>query len=155
LNFRRLFLTLTTVLALFGLPLIASSHGYRLGDLAIRHPWAAPTQTSTGSGFLTLRNKSSQADTLLSAATTVAEKAELHLPIKSAGHQIKTEPTDAIAIPAGGETRLEPGGPHIQFNGLKKPLEEGERFPVTLKFRNAGEITVEMWVQPTAKHSVY
>lgn len=88
---------------------------------------------------------------LLSATTTVAEKAELQIPIKSAG-KARMESANAIAIPANGEIRLEPGGSHILFNGLKKPLEEGERFPVVLKFRNAGEITVEMWVQqPTAK----
>ena len=104
-NFRRLFLTLTTVLALFGLPLIASSHGYRLGDIAIRHPWAAPTQTSTGSGYLTLRNKSSQADALLSASTTVAEKAELQIPVKSAG-KARMESANAIAIPAKGSSRF-------------------------------------------------
>ena len=28
---------------LAGLPLLASGHGYRLGNIAIRHPWAMPT----------------------------------------------------------------------------------------------------------------
>ena len=43
-------------------------------------------------------------------------------------------------------TALKPGGFHIMLIGLKHPLEEGQRFPLTLIFAKAGEVTVEVTV---------
>jgi copper(I)-binding protein len=136
---------------------LASSHEYTLGNLFIEHPWAMPTAptATTGAGYLVLKNKGNKADRLISASAGVANKVELHTHIKE-GDVLKMRPVDAIDIPAGGETKLEPGGLHIMLIGLKKPLEEGQRFPVVLKFENAGEITVDLLVQkgsqPEHKH---
>jgi hypothetical protein len=52
-----------------------------------------------------------------------------------------------IDIPGGGEIRMEPGGLHIMFIGLKAPLEDGQTFPLTLTFEKAGETTVEVTVR--------
>lgn len=141
-------------LALTGLPLSGNGHGYHLGSITVRHPWAAPTQTTTGAGYLGLKNQSKRADKLISASTVIAAKAELYMPTKTDAGS-RTEPVDAIAIPPGGEIRLKPGGPYIHFIGLKQPLAEGDRFPVVFKFQSAGEITVEMFVQKNEKSSIY
>jgi copper(I)-binding protein len=42
---------------------------------------------------------------------------------------------------------IEPGGLHIMFLGLKRPLEKGERFKATLVFEKAGPIEVEFVVE--------
>jgi len=154
-NRKRFFSSLAT-LVLIGLPLLVSGHGYRLGNITIRHPWAAPTDAvaTIGTGYLVLRNKGAQDDKLLSALTEIADGAELHFSFEKGG-VLKTLPTRGIAIPAGQETRLEPGGPHLLFTGLRKPLEEGQGFPLTLQFEHAGTITVDMFVQPSAKSSIY
>ena len=47
-----------------------------------------------------------------------------------------------------GETReLKPGGYHLMMMGLKRPLKEGERFKIELKFEKAGPREVEFAVQ--------
>lgn len=141
-------------LALLGAPFLVSGHGYHLGSITVRHPWAAPTQTTTGSGYLGLKNRGARDDQLVSASTAIAAKAELYMPTKTdAGLKIK--PVDAIVIPSDGEIRLKPGGSYIRFSDLKQPLAEGDRFPVLLKFQNAGEIIVEMFVQKNEKSSIY
>ncbi|CDH43150.1 MAG: copper chaperone PCu(A)C [Candidatus Competibacteraceae bacterium] len=148
------FFSAFAALVLLGIPFLVSGHGYPLGSIAVRHPWAAPTQTTTGSGYLGLKNRGARDDKLVSASTAIAAKAELYTLTKTdAG--LKIEPVDAIAIPAGEEIRLKPGGPYIQFSDLKQPLAEGDRFPVLLKFQNAGEIIVEMFVQKNEKSSIY
>ena len=52
------------------------------------------------------------------------------------------------AVPARGEVRLRHGGGHhLMLIGLKAPLEDGDRFPMTLRFEKAGEREVMVWVQ--------
>lgn len=49
----------------------------------------------------------------------------------------------SIALPAGEEVKLEPGGYHIMLMGLKSPIESGDQYLITLKFEKAGEIDVQ------------
>lgn len=151
--------SLLATLALIGLPLLANGHGYRIGDIRIVHPWAMPTAPSTadgatGVGYLVLKNGGRKSDKLLSASTETAEKVELHAYGK-AGDTPTMHRVDAVEIPAGGEVRLEPGGPHLMLMGVKKPLAEGQHFSIALQFERAGNITVDMFVQPSAKDSIY
>mgnify|MGYP002397465049 CR=1 FL=1 len=143
-------------LVLLGLPFLASGHGYRLGDIRIIHPWATPSQTTTGPGYLVLRNRGVKDDRLLSASSPLAARVELRAPGQDEGEPARDNGSlAAIVIPAGAETRLEPGGLHLRFIDLQKPLEDRQRFSVTLQFENAGSITVDMDVQQTVQDSIY
>jgi len=155
----RRFSPLLAILALIGLPLLASGHGYRLGDIRVIHPWAMPTapwvsDDASGVGYLVLKNNGRKSDKLLSASTEIAGKVELRV-YGEAGDIPTTRPVESVEIPAGGEVRLEPGGPHLLLVNLKQPLEEGRRFPVALRFERAGKITVDMFVQPNVGEAIY
>jgi copper(I)-binding protein len=66
---------------------------------------------------------------------------------------MKMRPVEAIEVAPGEPTVLGPGGLHIMMMGLKAPLVEGERFPVTLVFERAGEATVHVVVdKATSMH---
>jgi copper(I)-binding protein len=52
-----------------------------------------------------------------------------------------------VEIAPGMTAKFEPGGLHIMFPGLKRPLEKGERFKATLNFENAGPVEVEFVVE--------
>jgi len=121
------------------------AHDYTLGSLKIGHPWARATVGGTGGAFLSVDNTGAQPDRLLRVSTDVAGTAELHTHIKE-GDIMRMRPVQAIDLPAGKKVMLEPGGYHIMLLGLKKPLKEGERFPLTLEFEKAGKITVEIAV---------
>jgi len=141
-----------------GLPVLASGHGYQLGNIKIIHPWAMPAAASipdgaSGMGFMVLRNTGRKADKLLSASTMITKKVELHRYFKN--DQPIMRQTEAMDISASAEVRLEPGGSHLMLIGLEKPLTEGDRFPITLQFERAGKITVEMFVQMKAKEAIY
>ncbi len=133
------------------------AHGYKIGAIDIGHPYARATAPGqpTGGGFLKLTNKG-DADRLLSAAADVSTAVELHV-MKMEGDVMRMRQVDAIDVPAGQTVELRPGGLHIMFVGLKAPLKEGERFPMTLRFEKAGEVAVEVVVekaaaQPAAHH---
>lgn len=49
-------------------------------------------------------------------------------------------------LEAGATVKLQPGGLHIMLMGLKPPLKEGDRVPLTLRFDQAGEVKVELHV---------
>jgi len=68
---------------------------------------------------------------------------------------LKIRPVDALEIPAGKTVRLKPGKSHLMLIGLKKPLEDGQHFPVVLQFQHAGTVTVDMFVQLNADESIY
>jgi copper(I)-binding protein len=52
-----------------------------------------------------------------------------------------------IAIAPGATVTLEPGGYHLMFQNLTRPLVKGERVKGTLVFEKAGTIEVEYEVR--------
>lgn len=128
----------------------AVAHGYRSGALSIQHPWSRETAVgqAVGGGFLTVANSGTRDDRLLSGTTPVAAEVQLHTMKMDGGVMRMRQVTDGIAVPAKGSVELKPGGYHIMFMGLRRQLRQGERFPVTLRFRRAGSVTVQFAVQP-------
>ena len=126
----------------------ALAHGYKAGSIEIEHPWARATAPSAqnGAAYLVLNGTGKESDRLLSAATPVAEKAELHTHLMDNG-VMKMRPVDAIEVTPGSPTALQPGGLHIMLLGLKQPLVKGKAFPLTLTFEKAGPVTVQVDVQ--------
>ena len=150
---KRLFCWFVSFL-LIGVSPLASGHGYQLGDLKIIHPWAMPTAASMhggagGMGFFIVRTAGQNADKLLSVSAAITQKIEIHQYLK--GAQPAMQHTESLDIPASADMRLEPGGSHLMFMGLEKPLVEGDHFPITLQFERSGKITVDMMVQMQAK----
>ena len=56
-----------------------------------------------------------------------------------------------VPLAAKSVTELKPGSYHVMFMGLKQQLKEGEKVPVTLKFKNAKPQTVELEVKTAPK----
>jgi copper(I)-binding protein len=131
-----------------GIAFPSYAHEYKLGDLRIGHPWAraTPGHSPNGAAYLTLSTEGAQADRLTSVATPVAAKAELHTHLME-GNVMKMRPVEAIEVAPGAPIVLQPGGLHVMLIGLKAPLKEGERFPLTLTFERAGTIEVEVVVE--------
>jgi copper(I)-binding protein len=147
LSSRLLIICLSSLLAL-----PAQAHGFAVGELLVRHPYAAPSLAGSQNGavyFKGIKNAGKEADQLLSAKTQVADKVEIH-EMTMSGDVMKMRPLSSIEIPAGGEVSVAKGNPngyHLMLLGLKKPLKDGDRFPVWLTFKRAGEVKVEVYVQ--------
>ncbi|MDX1265744.1 MAG: copper chaperone PCu(A)C [Oceanisphaera sp.] len=136
---------LATVLLLNSAAVFA--HDYHGGDLDIAHPWSRPLPpvATTGVAYLTVTNKGDAEDVLLSAESPIAEKVEIHTHIKD-GELMRMRQLNELVIPAGGEQTLAPGGHHLMLMGLKQVPAVGERFPLTLHFKRAGDVEVEVAV---------
>lgn len=125
---------------------------YKVGDLTISDPWsrALPPNAPAGAAYFTVTNQGQAQDRLVGAASDVAGKAELHTHVKS-GEMMRMQKVDAVDIPAGGEATFAPGGNHVMLIGLKRPLKDGEQFPLTLEFEKAGKVQVEVPVRADAQ----
>ncbi len=142
-------LTLFAVALALAAPL-SQAHGYEAGSLYIGHPWARPTVVGqkTGGGYLKLDNRGTQEDRLLGAsAEGVAGSVEMHS-MTMEGDVMRMRKLRHVALPPGAAVAFEPGGYHLMLMGLKAPLLVGSKFPLKLKFQRAGEVTVQVNVEP-------
>ena len=132
-------------------PLPAAAHGFTLGAIAIGHPWARATVPGqpSGAGYLSLDNRGTAADRLVSARAAVSERVELHA-MWLDGDVMRMRQRDAIDLPAGGKVEFKPGGLHLMFVGLRAPLKAGDKFPLTLTFEKAGTVEVVVNVEAAA-----
>ena len=138
---KTLFAALTLALT-FG----ANAHEFKLGDIKIGHPYARATVAGQpGGAFLKLDNAGPD-DRLLSAQTELASRTELHS-MAMEGDVMRMRQVDGVPLPAGKTVELKPGGFHLMFVGLKSPLKDGDKFPMTLKFEKAGEVEVTVNVE--------
>ena len=127
----------------------ALAHSYKLGSLEIGHPWAraTPPTAPTGGGFLTITNKGTAADRLVSASSPAAASVQVH-EMKMEGNVMRMrELANGLEIAPGATVTLAPGGLHMMMMGLKAPLKQGEKVPLTLVFEKAGTIDVEIAVE--------
>lgn len=133
----------------FSAPLLA--HEYKAGDLEIDHPWSllVPPVSANGAAYFVVHNHGKSADRLVGADTERAASAEVHEHVMKDG-MMKMQKVEGVDIPAGGTLTFAPGHYHLMLFGLKKPLADGERFPVTLHFQKAGDVKVEVEVQKQA-----
>ena len=112
--------------------------------------WARPTVAGQGAGggFLKI-TAGATGDKLVAASSSVSKTVELHT-MTMDGDVMRMRQVDVIEVPAGKTVELRPGGFHVMFMGLHKPLQVGESFPLTLRFEKAGEVKVEMKVMVQA-----
>lgn len=113
-------------------------------EATVGAPWARATagRAETGAAYLTLKGGDS-ADSLVAAASPVAATVELHTHLEEDG-VMRMRPVASIPVGSGEKVELKPGGLHIMLIGLKGPLKEGKRFPLTLTFQRAGTVEVEV-----------
>lgn len=133
-----------------GAALLAGSAWAAAASIYVAQPWSRPApQGGTGVGYVTFVNKGG-ADQLVSASTPIAQKAELHESMVMGGTAMMHPHPEGMSLPAGKTSALAPGGYHLMFIGLKKPLKVGDRFPVTLTFRKGGKVETQFEVRTQA-----
>lgn len=123
-------------------PLGVSAQGIQVVDA-----WSRPTPPGidVGVAYFTIRN-AGENDRLLRVSSPVARRAELHVSTMK-NDVMKMEGLDSVDVASGAATSFEPSGRHVMLTGLKRPLKEGEVFPLTLTFANAGPIRTSVRVR--------
>jgi periplasmic copper chaperone A len=144
-------------LASLGVAMIASiataafAAQFTKGALVVDTPIAMPTAPGQPHGAIfiqEIRNSGKTPDELIGARSAVSKTMEVHR-MSMENNVMKMREIPGIAVPANGKVAMPRGNPngyHLMLMNLNKPLQEGDTFPVTLIFKNAGEqqVTVEV-----------
>ncbi|WP_028695550.1 copper chaperone PCu(A)C [Pseudomonas cremoricolorata] len=132
----------------------ASAHEYSVGDLHIAHPWslALPPNAPNVAAYFVVHNNGQEDDRLLSVDTPLSADAQLHEHVQGAGGAMKMQQVDSIEVPAGKDLTFAPSAYHVMILQPqdRSLLVAGQRFPLTLHFQRAGDVTVQVAVQQQA-----
>ncbi len=139
-------LPLALALAVCAAPALAQE--FKAGDIVIEKPWAraTPKGAEVGAGYFVVHNNGAAPDTLTGGSADFAT-VEIHEMKTEGGVMQMAEITNGLDIPAHGTIRLAPGGYHVMFTHLTKPLTKGEKVQATLTFAHAGPVTVDFNVE--------
>lgn len=112
--------------------------------ITIENPWCPPSMSQANAvGFVTI--SSDKPDALIGAESNCCAALELHTH-RMEDDVITMRKLDKVSLPAGQKVWLRPGGFHLMLIGLKKPLTDGMKVPVTLLFEHAPPHAIEFEV---------
>ena len=123
-------------------PAVAQAHSFKLGDIAIGHAWALPSQQNDGQVFFPLANQGTERDELVGARSDICSVIELRQNNRYDDPALKS-----IALDPKKPVPMRPTARHLRLIGLKQALKVGDRFTVILDFLNAGEIEIEVFIE--------
>ena len=134
---------------LLGALLLASCGKNGTPDLQTSNAWARETVAgqSATAAYMTIANKGSGDDRLVSVAANAPIMAMLHSSESSGGISRMRGLESGLAIPAGSTIDLKPGGTHVMITGLGAQLRPGETLKLTLRFEKSGERPVTVNVR--------
>lgn len=121
----------------------------KAGDLVISQAWsrATPGGAKVGAGYLTIENKGAGPDRLTGGTSEISSKVEVHEMSTENGIMKMHAVEGGLALPSGKTVTLGPGGYHLMFTDLKRPLKQGDTFTATLDFEKAGKVAVTFVVE--------
>lgn len=144
---RLLFASSALLASILAGPVMA--HDYSSGEVDVDHPWSRPTPPGTpmGVGYMVIRNNGDSDITLLGASTPRADRVSIHETRMEDGVMVMQPLANGLSVAAGEVVELKPRSYHLMLEQLVKPLQAGERVPLTLEFDGADTMRVELNIQ--------
>ncbi|MCZ8375657.1 MAG: DUF1775 domain-containing protein [Beijerinckiaceae bacterium] len=130
-------------------PAASAGQVIRIGDLEITAPWsrATPGGAKVAGGFMRITNKGQMPDRLIGGSAEISGVFEVH-EMRMEGNIMRMRALEkGLEIKPGETVELKPGGYHVMFIDLKKPLKAGDIVKGTLVFEKAGKVEVTYTVQ--------
>jgi hypothetical protein len=144
---RRVVLQLLVVLGfLFAGPGVSADAG-----VAVFGAWsrALPPVVKIGAAYLQVTNTKPVDIVLVGAEASIAERAELHEHVHVNG-MMRMRQLQNVQIAAGSTVRFAPHGLHIMLFGLRRPLNDGADYELTLRFASGERTTLVVTVRREA-----
>jgi copper(I)-binding protein len=134
--------TLVATLSTFALPVLAEG-------IEVHEAYAIQAMPGgpTAAAFMVIHNHGGAPDHLVSVESDIAERTELHTHIADENGMMQmVEVKEGFDLPTDGMIEMQRGSHHVMFMGVTAPLEDGQTFPLTLVFENAGKVVVDVTV---------
>ncbi|HVQ90947.1 MAG TPA: copper chaperone PCu(A)C [Mycobacteriales bacterium] len=123
--------------------------GATFGDITVRGAYIRqPAVPDLATAYMSITNKGTQPDTLVSAYSGAAKLTGLYnVPAPGVtptavptGHQ----PSGPYQLAGGATLRLVEGGGHILLSQLTGPLKAGDKVSMVLTFQRTGQVLIEV-----------
>ncbi|MET8749788.1 copper chaperone PCu(A)C [Streptomyces sp. NPDC004667] len=101
-----------------------------------------PVNDKMAGAFMVIKNDSKTADKLTAVTSPLSDDLQIH-----ETKDQKMQQVQAMDVPANGELKLERGGSHVMFMGLKSTPKVGDKITVELRFEKADPVKVELDVK--------
>ncbi|WP_030292502.1 copper chaperone PCu(A)C [Streptomyces katrae] len=101
-----------------------------------------PVNDKMAGAFMVIKNGSKTADKLTAVTSPLSDDLQIH-----ETKDQKMQQVAAMDVPANGELKLERGGSHVMFMGLKNTPKIGDKVTVELRFEKADPVKVELEVK--------
>ena len=136
------FLSALLLVLVFGAQISSAASGLR-----VEAPWARASLGGVRNAVVygSIVNDGPDTARLVGASTPVAGRVEFHIHAMN-GDVMTMKQLDSIDLKSGETATLKPGGLHIMLIDLKRPLKEGESFPMTLTLAGGASIAMEVKV---------
>lgn len=143
---KREIFAVVALLSMFG---AATARQIEKDGLVIGHAWtrATPESANAGAGYLTITNKGKETDRLTGGTFRDADEVQVHEMKMDGDKMTMRQLKDGLEIKPGDTVTLAPGGYHLMFIGLKKPITKGEDIKGSLSFAKAGNVDVDYKVE--------
>ena len=145
------YITVLAVICSFIFSAQIFAHGYSIGALVIQHPWSKeiPADSQVTSVYFSVFNYGEQDDVLIFASSPIAKTVEFHR-ANQHSNTMKMHRLPDIKLIANSNTQFKHSGDHLMLFGVNSDVSSGESFPLTLMFKKAGQITVNVKVETLA-----
>ncbi|GAC81867.1 MULTISPECIES: copper chaperone PCu(A)C [Gordonia] len=111
--------------------------------ISVSQPWVKAADSGMTAAFGVLENSTGSDVRLVSASSDVADSVEPHEVIDEGGTTTMRAKAGGFVIPANGSLTLDPGGEHLMFMGLKKPIRAGDSVRVTVRFADGSTTNID------------
>lgn len=126
-------------------------------QVMVQEPWVRATVAQQNATGAFMRLSSTTGSTLVQADSNVAKHVEIH-EMAMENDVMKMRQIPGIALPAGQQVELKPGGYHIMLIDLSQQVREGDYVPLVLTFEGADgkreTITIDAPARPLNSGSI-
>lgn len=119
--------------------------GISVSNAWVRQP---PPSAQVAAGYMQIANHGPGDDRLVTVETDAATRVEIHEMDEVDGIMRMRELSGGLAVPAGAQVDLVPGGYHLMLMQPREGLEAGQQVEATLVFEAAGRMDVTFEVRP-------
>jgi len=139
------FIVASLALSLLALPARAAE--FTLNGATVDCVWTEATQNGVAPVYMEIRADARGAQRLVSAASDLADSAEIDSYTRVAG-VLRRQRIEYLPVEANQAVQLLPGGYHVLLVGLKEPLVAGTSFEGWVEFEPAGGFLIQIEVVP-------
>jgi copper(I)-binding protein len=117
--------------------------------LVVQNPWIRkpPPGLETAAVYFTLKNASKRAVFIVGVTSPLATSAMIH-ETSIVDSQSRMRMRDRVTVPGSSDVAFAPEGLHVMLSGLSKPLEVGDKVPLTLQLDHGGSVDFVATVRP-------